>query len=177
MATKLAQIDNLRTRVLEGVNRVGGLEAGILRDIAEVLGQIRDTVVRKISKKIVPADLTAAAVTQTIAFDDALPAGALVIGASVDLVTDFSGGSVATAVTDVGDANIDRFIDGQDIFTGAGPLTEAQGTPGIALDGSDGGVVPALVTPGVTVITTVANVDQITAGEMTAHIYFVEPAA
>ncbi len=180
MTTKLSQIDNLKARVLANVNRVGGLEAGLLKEIAEAIGQIRDTVVRKISKRIQPADLTAASTSQTIPFDDAIPAGSLVVGASVDLATEFAGGSVASAVADIGDADVDRFIDGQDIFTGAGaPLTEAQGSPGVGLDGTNAGhaVVPAAVTPGVTVITTTDDVDAITAGDMTAHIYFVEPAA
>lgn len=177
-----AQITALRERVVAAINNVAGLEAGVLRQVLDAVDGLTSIEglnaisLRKLSKAVGFADLTAAATTQTIAFDSALPAGALVVAASVDLPTDFSGGSVSAMTVDVGDADVDRFINLTNIFTGAGPLTDSQADPGVGLDNSLAGaaIIPADVTPDLLFTSTTDNLVNLTAGAMTAHIYYID---
>jgi len=179
-----AQITTQRARVVAAIAALGGVEAGILKDVLDALdGLVSDEVLlekgyRKISKTVGFADLTAAATTQVIAFDNVLPAGAIVVAASVDLPTDFAGPSITAMTVDVGDADADRFINLTDIFTGAGPLVESQADVGVGLDRSLAGdaIIPAAVTPDLLFTATGANVSAATSGAMTANIYYTLPA-
>ncbi len=179
-----AQITAQRSRVVEAISRVAGLEAGILRAVLDALdGAVSDEALldkgyHKISKSVGFADLSVAAVTLAVAFDDEIPAGAIVVAASIDLPTDFAGGAISAVTVDVGDADVDRFINLTDIFTGAGPLTDSQADPGVGLDRSLAGdaIIPAAVTPDLLFTATTADLDALTAGAMTANIYYTLPA-
>ena len=180
-----AQIVEQRAKVVAAISGLGGVEAGILRAVLDSIDGLpsdeflREKGYRKISKSVGFADLTAAAVTQTIAFDDELPAGAIVVAASVDLPTDFAGPSITAMTVDVGDADVDRFINLTDIFTAAGPLVESQADAGVGLDRSLAGdaIIPTAVTPDLLFTATGANVNVATSGAMTANIYYTLPAA
>lgn len=181
-----AQIVTQRARVVAAITALGGVEAGILKDVLDALDGLptdeflREKGYRKISKAVAVTDLNAtAATTLVIPFDDELPAGAIVVAASVDLPTDFSGGAVSAMTVDVGDADEDRFIDLTDIFTAAGPLVDSQADPGVGLDRSLAGdaIIPAAVTPDLLFTATGADLDALTAGAMTAHIYYTLPAS
>ena len=75
-------------------------------------------------------DLTATAANESIAWSalvtahptgaSSVPANAYIVGAGVNIIEDFSGGSAATAVFDLGDAgNDDELLAAVDCFTGA----------------------------------------------------------
>jgi hypothetical protein len=118
-------------------------------------------------------DLTAAALTETVTLDalrvahpdgqaGAVPANARIMYAHVNLITPFSGGAVATCVVDVGDtADPNELIAAHNVFTGAttGPGTTAGAYALGSLEADYPGDGAA-----VKVTTTVANVDQLTAG-------------
>lgn len=181
-----AQIAAQRARVVSAIARVAGIEAGALREVLDTLDStpsdefLREKGYRKISKTVPVTDLNGeAATTLVIAFDDEIPAGAIVVAASIDLPTDFSGGAVSAMTVDVGDADEDRFINLTDIFTGAGVLVDSQADPGVGLDRSLAGdaIIPAAVTPDLLFTSTGADLDALTAGAMTAHIYYTLPAS
>ncbi|KKL92166.1 hypothetical protein LCGC14_1887410 [marine sediment metagenome] len=180
-----AQIAAQRVRVVAAISRVAGIEAGALREVLDQIdGAVSDEVLldkgyHKISKSVGFADLAVAATTLVVPFDDEIPAGAIVVAASIDLPTDFAGGAISAATVDVGDADADRFINLTNIFTGAGPLTDSQADPGVGLDRSLAGdaIIPAAVTPDLLFTSTTADLDALTAGAMTANIYYTLPAS
>lgn len=127
-------------------------------------GPVRITCVRpaatvpvfaQVSKAITYADLTAAALTQTIAFDDALPLGAIVIGAgfSVGAVFD-NAGDTASVSLDIGHAgDADAFCVGLSL-----DATGAVGAPtGVALGALVGAVTPRLTVSGSVNLNTIAK--------------------
>lgn len=123
--------------------------------------------VQHLEKAITHASLTASAMSQAIDFDEALPAGALVLGAELDVAEAFSDGAAGTFEADLGfkTTDPDGLIDGADIDGGVGRLGTPQGTKHGGFWGGE--------TPQVTVAGSV-NVDTATAGEMTARVYFVD---
>ena len=135
--------------------------------------------VRLISKAIGHADLTAAATSEAIAFDDDIPAKALVIGSWFDLETDFSGGSVSALVVDVGDGtDPDGYVDNEDVFTGAANGQRSTPTTAPALLNENGvDLDDAARTPEVLITSTGDNVANLTAGALTAYIAFVTTPA
>jgi hypothetical protein len=118
-------------------------------------------------------DLTAAALTETVTLDalrvahpdgqaGVVPANARIMYAYVNLITPFSGGTVATCVVDVGDTAIpSELIAAHNVFTGAtlGPGTTAGAYTLGALEADYTGDGAAVV-----VTTTVGNVADLTAG-------------
>ena len=122
--------------------------------------------VQKLTKNVTVADLTAAATSQKIAFDEALPADAFVFGAEIDVTTPLSGGGAASATADLGEnvGDADGYIDGANVFTGAStPVSHPRGVQ-IPSQG-------ASVTPAITVAANV-NVNLLTAGDITATVYY-----
>ena len=80
------------------------------------------------SIRITHADLTTAGTSQTLTL--AVKAGQQVRAVAYKLHTAFSGGSLSSFVIDVGDTDVDGYIDNADVFTGAG----AFGPAGIAAE-------------------------------------------
>jgi hypothetical protein len=128
--------------------------------------------IREATKQITHADLTAAATTQTIDFDAALPADAFVIGVYAEVTTAMSGGAVSACTADLGvkSGDTDGFMDAVDIFTGA--AEKASVPRGVAVPGHHGGTTPSIV-----VDSTGANVSVLTAGDVTFHVLFLSDAA
>jgi hypothetical protein len=85
------------------------------------------------------------------------------------LMTAFSGGAVSAAVASVGEAsaNVDEWIDAQDIFTGASTTPETDQADADATE-AVGAFTPYrnAYVPILTIDTTSANTDAITAGEL-----------
>jgi len=120
------------------------------------------------SKAVAFDDLAAAAGAESIAFDAALPAGALVIGASIDVTTGFTDGVAGVFTADMGiegAGDQDALIDGADIAS----IAEVGSPLGVRPTGHYGGI-----TPEVTILATV-NVDTATAGALTAKVFYVLP--
>jgi hypothetical protein len=133
------------------------------------LNQAWNTRLQVVYKNITVADLTAAALAQTIAFDDTMPSDAMVIGAQVVTETALSGGGAGNATVDVGEdagtGDIDAYIDGANVFTGA--PTPISTPRGVGVPGQG-----ASVTPSLTVRSNV-NVNTLTAGDITALVYYI----
>lgn len=122
-----------------------------------------------------PSDLTAAATTEAvdISTDDegnAFPANALVIGASVDVNTAFTGGTVSACTVQVGDtADPNELLVATSCFTATGFTWD----PGVYTPFS----LEAAYAPEALVTATGDNVDAITAGLMVIRIYYFLPEA
>lgn len=75
--------------------------------------------------------INAAAATQTINIDTALPANSRIVGVDIHTLTPFSGGTVGDFTVDIGTSgDVDALIDGADLFAAAvdgGPATIPQG--------------------------------------------------
>lgn len=121
------------------------------------------------------ADLTAGAVSQVLSFASALPANAIPLGARIRNTTDFddTGGTMTALTAQLGTtANPDLWLDtGNDILAGA-PVDRA--AAGDAFDGTQAPYPAGAITPVVTV-TGNANLTLLTAGAMTAYLYYVIP--
>lgn len=123
---------------------------------------------RKLTLTVGHADLTAAALTQTINIGSAaLPSGAVIVGRSIVLGTAFSGGGSSAASVDIGGTDADCIVDGESIFTGA--TTAKAGTSGINPNGLLGGQQLTA-----TFISDV-NVALLDAGAVTIHVFYVVP--
>ncbi len=178
-----AKIALQRSRVVASINRLGGVEAGILKEVLAMIDaavseeSLNDAGVRKISKQVTIADLVVAATTSVVAMDDEIPAGATIVAASVDLPTDFSGGAVSAMTVDVGDADPNLLLTLVDIFTAAGPLVESQLSPGVAFDGTSAGqaIMAAATTLDLLFTSTTADLDALTAGDCTVNVYYTVP--
>ena len=111
------------------------------------------------------ADLTAAATSQAFDFAAALPADAVVIGATIAVDTGFTDGGSGVFTVDVGTVSgtADSILDGADIAS-----TAVVGTPaGSQPTGFYGGAtLRATVRAGV-------NVDTATAGELVVEVYYL----
>ena len=111
-----AQIETLngltsRTRQ-EGI---GDLIGAQLPTVAEKAAQVQ-----LFTETIGHADLTAAATAENIALSG-FPANSIIVGACLELDTDFSGGSVSAITAEIGDAgDTNELAAAVDVFTGAG---------------------------------------------------------
>lgn len=119
------------------------------------------------------ADLTAAAVTETVEFADALPEGSYPLGVRMGLTTPFSGGSVSALVADVGvPGDPDALVDGADLFSAAVDGEAADHPLGIAPHKLITGNAAAR-TPGVVFTATGDNVVNLTAGACRIVIVYI----
>ncbi len=125
-------------------------------------------VMQKLSKAVGWADLTDADGSQTFAFDSALPATAVVVGASINVTEAFSDGAAGVFTADVGinAADIDQFLDGNSLAA----IARVGAPLGVAPCGYHGGETPAI-----TVLATV-NVTNATVGALVAEVYYFEAA-
>lgn len=139
------------------------------------MSKIPDAYHTWIARKVVSvADLTDAATSQSIAFDDTLPAGTVVLGSGFTLRTEFSGGSSTSCTADIGDAgDPNGWIAAADVFTGAG--TGIKNPSGGAYLSASCDVQAAARAPAV-LITSDVNVDTLTAGELEAWLVVKTPA-
>lgn len=119
------------------------------------------------SKSITTADLSAAATSEAVDFDAALPAGAIVIGSGVIVSAIFdNAGDSASCSCDIGvsGGDADAFVDGASLNAVATPVPVA----GVSM----GGLVGA-ITPAITVISDV-NVSTLTKGACVAYVAYFE---
>lgn len=137
--------------------------------------------VQKIQKRVQHSDLTAAATSEAIDFDAAIPAGSWILGAYVDIDTLFSGGSVSDLTVELGissgDANY--LLEAVPAFTGD-PTGEVLGTAGVAFASDDSNIGKAYrnaaTTLALNVVATGDNVVNLTAGDVTAVVLYVVAA-
>lgn len=134
--------------------------------------------VKVIKKTIGHADLTDVDTSEIEVFDDAIPAGALVVGRAIRLVTAFSGGAVSACVVDFGDGvDADGYFVDQDVFTGAATgMIGKPSTAGALITGSASDISLTARTPAVQFDSVGGNVADLTAGSLTAYVWFVEQA-
>jgi len=121
--------------------------------------------------QITHADLTAAAVSETVTDPvGAFPAGARLLGYRKQLDTEFSGGGASAVSIDAGfNGATDELDDGQDIFTGAG-TGETFGAGGNAVPEQPrnlGGLTLQAT------ITSDVNVALLAAGDLTLEVLYV----
>ncbi len=132
------------------------------------------------SKRIQHSDLTAAATNESIDFDAALPANALILGCYIDIATLFSGGAVSDLDVDVGisGGDTDKQIVDLPAFTGD-PTGEIYvgATVGAAFSAADSNNAKALETSAATIAVDTkavgANVSVLDAGDMTIFVFYV----
>ena len=140
-------------------------------DILEALGPARGLAVEEYTKVVDTTDLSAAGLTEAVSLTG-FPTDVFVIGSSVELDAVFSGPSVTACTVEIGDTGTpSELVTSQDIFTGASlGLKQAPG----ALPGT--WTLEASYAPEALVTTVDANVDQLDAGSMVIHIWYVTPA-
>lgn len=89
--------------------------------------------VKVATKTVGHADLTAVAVSESLAFATVPPEGSLILGCRVGLTTPFTGGSVSACVVDIGvTGDVDCIIDGANVFAAAVDGEASAATQGIA---------------------------------------------
>ena len=113
---------------------------------------------------------------QTINFDDAIPANAVVLARFLTVTAEFSGGGVTSVALDFGDdLDPNGWFASEDVFTGSGTgKRNVPSTPGAYLIDNAGDVLGAR-TPEVTFTPDAGhNLAQLTAGELTAFVVYVE---
>lgn len=132
----------------------------------------------KISGGAIGATALAAATTQEfdlhVAFPDHLfPEKVVVHGCLLKLNTAFAGGAVSAVVASVGDTGLaDEWIDAQDVFTGAAVVPEDDTGDADAVYAAGGfNKFEAAYIPTLTLDTTTADVEALTAGEL--EIWFL----
>lgn len=152
----------------KGLGKAGG-DAHGSPNFADLIAELQAAAPLYMSKQVTVAALTAAATTQAINFDAALPAGAVIVGHEITIDTAFSGGGSSSATFDVGGTDADAIVDGADVFTGA--ATPKAGTAGINPTGFLGGQ-----TLKITVESDV-NVNLLTAGDATVKVAYIVPRA
>lgn len=130
-----------------------------------------------ISGGAIGATTLAAATTHAIDLHTAFPSnlmpeGVFIHGCVLKLNTAFAGGAVSAVVASVGDAaNDDEWIDGQDVFTGASTVPASDTLDTDAVSAIAPGVYEDAYIPILTLDTTSANVNALTAGSL--EIYFL----
>lgn len=166
-------VDALYRAMRQGVGaenwqEIGQVDTAADADIAAVAADVatlQTQVVQKASLTVLYTDLTDADGAQSFDFDDALPADALVLGASIDVAVGFTDGAGGVFTADLGvkGGDTDSLIDGADLAA-------------VARVGSPEGVKPSGWYMGSTIAIDVkADVDvkDATAGALTAEVYYV----
>lgn len=155
------------------------VESDLIHDVPTAVA-VSTALPKLISKAVTHADFTAAALTEAIDFDDAIPAKAIVMGAWFDLDEVFAGTDLDAAVVDLGikAGDEDGYVDAEDAFTGAdlGQRTTLVNAPALfvnmPLDVDDAARTPQLT---LTCTTTAAtDLTDLTTGEVTFYILYVE---
>jgi len=129
--------------------------------------------------KLTHADLTAAATNEVLTWAalvtahptgaENIPANSRVVGAGVNILVDFSGGSSSSVTIDMGDAaNDDELLALVDLFTGAKAAAQLTGINGVYVPGT----FEAAYVAKVDIISDV-NVVALTAGEAELWIEYV----
>lgn len=115
------------------------------------------------------ADLTDADLQQDFDIGAALPAGAIVLYAYVDLTATFTGGTISAMTCDIGvkGGDVDSIIDGADIFTSTG---KSDATIGAKPAGFYGGSTLQCRVDAVG-----GNLDTADTGAMTIVILYIDP--
>ncbi len=132
-----------------------------------------------VEKVVTTAEVVAlgAVLNGQVDFASVLPAGGVLKGAWIEKGVDWAGGAIATMTASIGisGGDVDRYTTAEDIFTGAGAgnLFAA----GVAFDGTEAFHPEGAVTVAINFTSTVANLDQLTAGGLTAKIVYVIPNA
>jgi hypothetical protein len=128
--------------------------------------------VRRITRAITTANLTTAALSQTINFANAIEAGSRILGHSIALATPFTGGGASACTLDLGDAgDTDALIDGADIFAAAVDGEASAITLGISPNKSFAAATTLSVT-----ITSDVNVSTLAAGSLTVSVLYAVTA-
>lgn len=109
------------------------------------------------------ADLTAAALEQTLNFASALPDTAVVLGSYIDVTATFTDGAAGTFTADVGLAGGDTILNGADITTSVDKVASPVGATPRGFYG--GGTLTVKVIGSV-------NVDTATTGAMTVKVMY-----
>jgi hypothetical protein len=166
---------NLGTKLAADEVRLAALETDDV-SVAADIAALQAAAPFRISKTIVAADLTAAAVSEEIDFDDDIPDGAIVLARYIDVVEEFNDGIlvIATAVAaDFGDGvDDDGYFDGEDVFTASGTgLRVVPGTAGSLLTAQAADVASGARTPSITFVSDV-TVDTLDTGELVAHVIY-----
>jgi len=120
-------------------------------------------------------DASTGALSIVVPFAAALPANAMPLGGRIHVTTNYDdlGGTITACTAQIGTtANPDLFIDaGNDILAGTGDLAAA----GDAFDGTTAPYPYGAVTPVVTITAIGANLSTLTAGAITAYLYYAIP--
>ena len=145
-------------------------------DLADGLSSaVPGAVINVLAKQVTHDDLTAAAVSESVEFDSAIPAKALILARWIDLDEVFAGGGATAATIDFGlkTTDADGYFDGEDVFTGASlGYKSVPGTLGALVSGGAAEIYATAQTPIITVISDV-NVDTLTSGEVWAYVAYV----
>lgn len=127
--------------------------------------------IKKRQLQVEHSDLTAAATTESVDIGAAFGAGVVVVGAYLDVTTLFSGGSVSAITAEVGikGGDTNSIVDAMDVFTGA--ATGIKTAYGVGPAGYYGAITPAIL-----FTATGDNVVNLTAGDLTVTIIYLDVA-
>ena len=129
--------------------------------------------VKVLSFTVKEADITAAAATEVLAFDEALPEGAYPLGVRIGVSPIFTGGTISDYTCDVGfTADMNALVDGADLFSAAVDGEAATVTLGVSPHKFITGTVAAR-TPRVTFDCGSDDVADATAGKCKIDILYI----
>lgn len=114
------------------------------------------------------ADLTDSDTQQSIDLTGALPAGAIIVGAFLDVTATFTGGTISAMTIDLGVKSgvTDSLLNAADVFTATGRI----GTPvGVSMAGFYGAVTLAIIFD-----STGGNLDTATTGSVEINIVYID---
>lgn len=158
-------------RATAGALALGGSATSIVVGAPMTFEATQRGVVKSRTLEFGHADLTAAALSEALNLDAALPAGAMIVGVpSVAVSAAFTDGAGATVTLDIGTAGDPNAIGTWDLD--AAPVDGQAGayTPGIAPGRLYAGATQLLAT-----VTSGVNVDTLTAGAAVVTVLFVVP--
>ena len=135
------------------------------------INQVNSLRVKKRQLQVTHADLTAAATSEAIDIGSAFGDDVVVLGCLIDVTTLFSGGSVSAITAEVGidSGDTDAMMTALDVFTGA--ATGKKTGYGVGPAGWYGGIQPSILFSA-----TGDNVVNLTAGDLTVTIYYIDGA-
>ena len=154
-------------------NPAGNLTAA---DLASLVAEIDGALLVCIRKGVLHSDLTEAVngTAETIAFDEAVPANAVIVARMITVTTEFSGSGASSVVADFGD-NFDPngWFAAENVFTGSGTTKRnVPSTPGAYLVDNAGDILGAR-TPEITFTPDGAHaLLGLDAGELTAFVIY-----